>query len=338
LAQEVLSGLWDLNPKLEEMFDEAQKAHCRNDVLFHINYLADSLQLESKILFKNYVNWVKVYFTSKGIDLKCFLQSLDILGDVITERFGKEASETACEYLKEAADEFKQYSTEMKDHLRADQPLYDLAARYLNSLLKGDRHDASVLIIDSVSEGVSIKDIYLHVFQPVMYEIGRLWQMNKISVAQEHFCTAATQLVMSQLYPQIFSSEKNGLVFVGTSVGNELHELGIRMIADFLELEGYDTYFLGANAPETAILQEVRDREADILGLSATITYHVAQVKDLIQRIRSNDDLSNVKILVGGYPFIQDTSLWEKIGADGWARDAQEAVAAANRLLESSNG
>ena len=107
------------------------------------------------------------------------------------------------------------------------------ADQYLEKLLQKDRYGAEALIKEILAGGVSIKDVYLKVFQPVQWEIGRLWQINKITVAMEHYCTAATQFIMSRLYEYIFSTEKNGLSFVATSVSNELHELGIRMVSDF---------------------------------------------------------------------------------------------------------
>ena len=96
----------------------------------------------------------------------------------------------------------------------------------LRLLLRGNRQAASQLILTAVARGVTVKDIYLHVFQRTQYEIGRLWQINRISVAQEHFCTAATQLIMSQLYPHIFRTERVGRRLVATCVG------GARLFGD----------------------------------------------------------------------------------------------------------
>ena len=72
--------------------------------------------------------------------------------------------------------------------------------------------------------GADVRDIYLWVFQRCLHEVGRLWQTNRISVAQEHFCTASTQMVMSLLYPKVFSSERKGLRMVAACVGGDLHE------------------------------------------------------------------------------------------------------------------
>nr|WP_243687075.1 B12-binding domain-containing protein [Methanobacterium formicicum] len=85
---------------------------------------------------------------------------------------------------------------------------FSLAKNYMDALLNLRRNEASDMIMKAVEEGTSIKDIYMNVFEASQHEIGRLWQTNQITVAQEHFCTAATQRVMSQLYPHIFSTQK----------------------------------------------------------------------------------------------------------------------------------
>jgi methanogenic corrinoid protein MtbC1 len=104
-------------------------------------------------------------------------------------------------------------------------------------------------------------------------------------------------------------------------------------------MEGWDTYYLGANTPAEAVLQALDDRDADVLAVSATMTFHVSAVSDLVARVRRNArERGNAqlrpRILVGGYPFLAASDLWRKVGADGCARDAQEAVAIANRLLD----
>ena len=209
-----------------------------------------------------------------------------------------------------------------------------LAGRYLDMLLHGTRHAASQLILDAVEGGVSVNDIYLHVFQPCQHEIGRLWQTNKISVAQEHYCTAVTQLVMSQLYPHIFRSEKIGRCLVATCVGGELHEIGVRMVADFFEMEGWDTYYLGANTPAKSILDTIDSQGADVLAISATITFNVSDIVDLVANVRASDVGRGVRILVGGRPFNVAANLWRRVGADGYAPDAQAAINVAEKLLD----
>lgn len=214
----------------------------------------------------------------------------------------------------------------------SEGPLSDLAIEYLTLLLQGKRIDASKLVTREVEGGVNVRDIYLDVFQPVQYEVGRLWQTNEISVATEHYCTAATQYVMSLLFPYVMSSEKKGLTMVASCASGELHELGIRMVCDFFEMEGWDTYYLGASLPEEDVVGASIDQQADLLAVSVTMMQNLHKAQKIIAMMR--DEQPDTKILVGGFPFINNPGLAGRIGADGHAHDAQEALGVAMSMLE----
>lgn len=219
-------------------------------------------------------------------------------------------------------------------YLPPDAPNQVLARRYLDALLVGDRAAASRLIMESFESGqLTVQEIYLDVFQACQREVGRLWQTGDISVAQEHFCTAVTQLCMSQLYPFIFTTEKNGFKSVIACAQGELHEVGVRMVADMLEMNGWDTHYLGANVPVDSIVEYIQKKQPHLVGLSATISAHLPQVKSLIQRLRRLPGRP-LRILVGGFPFNADSELWRAFGADAFAPDAMTALEAANRLVE----
>jgi methanogenic corrinoid protein MtbC1 len=209
-------------------------------------------------------------------------------------------------------------------------PLAGEAKLFLDCLLRIDKDGASQIITKTIERGTNIKDIYISLFQASQYEIGRLWETNKINVAQEHYCTAVTQVIMSQLYPTIFKHKKNGRRLVATCVNGELHEMGIRMVADIFEIEGWDTYYLGANTPIKSILESLSQFKAQLICISATI--NVNGVSELIAEIRKSADAAGIKILVGGRLFNTAPELWRKIGADGYAKDALEAVSIANQM------
>jgi methanogenic corrinoid protein MtbC1 len=209
---------------------------------------------------------------------------------------------------------------------------FELARQYLNLLLNGDNYAAVQMIMEAVKNNIDVKDIYLHVFEPSQHEIGRLWQKNQISIAQEHFCTAVTQNIMSQLYPHIYKSEKNGYKMITTCVSGELHEIGARMVSDFFEMEGWDTYYLGANMSTKSIIETIIELKPDLILISATINSHVGAVADLIKQIRSLN-VKNLKIIVGGRLFNISPPLWEKVGADCYASNALESISVAKKLL-----
>ncbi|MDQ3487480.1 MAG: cobalamin-dependent protein [Acidobacteriota bacterium] len=197
---------------------------------------------------------------------------------------------------------------------------------------RGQRHVASRLVLDAFAAGLPVRDIYLHVFQPAQREVGRLWQLNQITVAEEHYCTAATQLIMSQLYPHVFASEKHGGTLVATCVAGDLHEIGLRMVTDFFEMDGWNTYFLGASTPAQAVVDAVVQQGAQVLGISATMPSHIRRIEEMIRLVRAHPACRGVTILVGGAPFVLAPDLWKKVGASATASDAQEAVAAVRHL------
>jgi len=245
---------------------------------------------------------------------------LDVLGKQLPTSMQK----PAVDYVKSAIGSLT-LANDNPSFLDPGQPLAELARQYLSALLRYDRHSASTLILGGVKNKVSIKEIYCHVFEPCQYEIGRLWQSNVVSVAQEHYCTASTQLIMSQLYPYIFRSDRTfrGII-VAACVSGELHEMGARMLCDLLEMEGWNTIYLGANVPTAGIVDVLRDSHSDILAVSASMTFHIPSVREVIAAVRLASPAT--RILVGGYAFKIAPNLWRDVGADYWTKDASDAI------------
>lgn len=214
-----------------------------------------------------------------------------------------------------------------------ETPLAPVAHDYLDLLLSARRREAENLVLKTVDSGADIRDIYLHVFQPVQYEVGRLWQINKVSVAQEHFCTAATQMVMARLFPQILSTPRSGNSLVACCVGGELHELGIRMVSDFFEMDGWNTYYLGASTPDADVAHAIHQNGANLLCISVTMPFNVHLAAKLIRTVRDNAQNTPVKILTGGFPFNANPNLYAEIGADAMATNALEAVRIGTELV-----
>jgi methanogenic corrinoid protein MtbC1 len=333
LSERLVARQYELQAEIWKPYGDIGWEKSVRDAGYHLSYLAEAIVVADPALFVDYVGWVKVLFAGLNFPDGVLVTTLECTRDVLQDALSEEMSNVTSEYLEAALIHLARAPSKLPTVFDPSSALHDVAQGYLEALLRAERHVASRLVLDAVEGGVSVKDIYLHVFQPVQYEIGRLWQMNEISVAQEHYCTAATQLIMSQLYPHIFTTERVGRKLVAACVGGELHEVGVRMVADFFEMEGWDTYYLGANAPAETILEAVQERRADILGLSATMTFHVHLVTELVDQIRRSDAMAGVKILVGGYPFNTAPDLWRRVGADGCARNAQEAVAVASRLV-----
>jgi methanogenic corrinoid protein MtbC1 len=77
------------------------------------------------------------------------------------------------------------------------------------------------------------------------------------------------------------------------------------------------------------------ERKAEVLAISATMTFHVKLVADLIDQVRTADPSRQIIILTGGYPFNIEPELWRQVGADGYASNADQALITVNALMDS---
>jgi MerR family transcriptional regulator, light-induced transcriptional regulator len=338
LAHAVVQRHFESQPDLAERYGPHGQVKCYQDALYHLLYLSEAVANSMPILFLDYVAWAKALVVGLGIPAPHLKQHLHLLREVIHERLDLQVSMGAAEYIGQALDAFDTLSSDPPTLMREDMPLHELASAYLNALLAYRHRDATRFILDAVADGALIIDVYLSVFQPVLREVGRLWQLNQVSVALEHYCTASIQVVMAQLAPQVFATERVGRTMVAACVGDELHEVGVRMVADIFEMAGWDALYLGANVPTESIVKTLVEQRADVLGVSVTMTAHIPAAAELIAAVRSHPDGLPVKVCVGGYPFNIAEGLWRKVGADGYASEAHTAVDVCNRLVEGGCG
>jgi len=212
--------------------------------------------------------------------------------------------------------------------------LTPLGQEYFNRLRNEGRESAFSLVRHALSRGTTVKELYLDVFEPALKEVGRLWALGEMHVGDEHFFTEATQALISQLYPALraASKPKKGRRCFSFGVCGEFHVIGPRMVADFLEMDGWDTFFLGGNLCAQHALRALGEQPPELLALSVTIPQNVGSARELISSLRESTLLSRVKVIVGGQAFSESPQLWQDIGADAMARNPQEAVDIANRL------
>ncbi len=306
---------------LADRFGALGRQRCLEDARFHLRYLATALEANSAAMFLDYIGWTKVVLAKRNVTEADLARNLQVMKRVL-----KDVPE-AVSVLTVAVEELPFMPDDVASFLDPRAPLWAVASDYLAALLRGDRREASQLVTKSLDEGAPLRDVYRHVFEPAQQEIGRLWQLNEVSVAQEHFCTAATQYIMTQLYGRVFTGERIGSRrAVAMCVGGELHEVGLRIVTDLLELAGWETWYLGASVPPAAAVQLCVERNADVLLVSATLPPHIASVAEVVRLFKSRRELDGAKVIVGGRAFRTAQGLWASIGADGYAASADECL------------
>lgn len=200
-------------------------------------------------------------------------------------------------------------------------------AAYLAAVRAGDRRRAFQVVDDARAAGLDLGALYMDVFQPALREIGRLWQENAISVADEHLATAITQAAMAHAYGQAIDwAAAAGPTLIAACADTERHELGLRMLCDLLECEGWTAVYLGATVPVAALAAMVRERRPDVVALSATLPPHLPRLRAMVEAVRAAAAAPAPLVLVGGRPFLADPALAGRLGADLTAPDAATAV------------
>jgi len=119
-------------------------------------------------------------------------------------------------------------------------------------------------------------------------------------------------------------------VVIGTVTG-DMHDVGKNVVATFLGGSGFEVFDLGLNVPDQDFIDEVRERKADILGLSALLTTTMPVMGRIIKGLEEAGLRSGVRVIVGGAPVTQDYANY--IGADGYAHDGGKAIRACRQLL-----
>jgi methanogenic corrinoid protein MtbC1 len=197
---------------------------------------------------------------------------------------------------------------------------------FLSLLLLGDNQGCLKLVNQSIHSVDDLKHFYLDVVWPAMYQIGLRWESNQISVAEEHLATAIVGRVMASLYPYIAQSTVTRGNVVVSAGPNEFHEVGARMVADFMEMDGWDVTYLGANTPAGEMMNILKRRKPFMVALSVATVFNLGNVRQLIQMINNDQETSAVKVLIGGLAFSDMPQLWQELGADGYAADAESAL------------
>jgi methanogenic corrinoid protein MtbC1 len=213
------------------------------------------------------------------------------------------------------------------------QRLDALVEPYVAFQLAGERAAARALIRqEGLVAGLSVPDLYRRVLQPAQYRVGELWQANQISVAREHLATAVTEAVMSEVAAAAPRAPSTGVGVLVACVEGELHDLGARMVADVLELDGFAVRFLGADVPTDSLLALIREEPPRLLVLSAAIPERLVQLREAVARVRQVYG-SRIPIFIGGQIMDWVPDLARTLDVDLAARDALETLESARRML-----
>jgi corrinoid protein of di/trimethylamine methyltransferase len=168
-----------------------------------------------------------------------------------------------------------------------------------------------------------------------MFDLGEMWKRGEVFlpevVASAEVFKACNAIVEPALLAKRGDGERTTRVVVLATVKGDLHDLGKNMVGAMLRTAGFDVVDLGKDVSADTIVAAIREHAPAIVGMSALLTTTVPYQKTVIERLVSEGIREQVKVIVGGAPVTPEWA--ERIGADGYANNAPEAVDMAKKLL-----
>jgi len=200
------------------------------------------------------------------------------------------------------------------------------------ALDQGDREKTVELTRKALDGGANPQDIISKGLQAGMAAVGEKFSSGEYFLPDMLMAARAMKAALEVLSPAL---EKTGIPTIGKvvigTVEGDMHDIGKNVVATFLSGNGFEVFDLGNNVSVEKFIDGVKEREPEILGMSALLTTTMPVMGRVIKALGELGLRSSVKVVVGGAPVTQDYASY--IGADGYAHDGGRAVPVCRELI-----
>lgn len=205
-----------------------------------------------------------------------------------------------------------------------------------DAVLKGNKSGIVQITKDALAEGNDPKALLDTILLPAINTVGDYFDSGKYFLPQLIAGAEAMKLSIEVLEP-LMLNEQSGQdmpVVIIATVEGDIHDIGKNLVALMLKNYGFKVVDLGKDVSKETIIEAAREHNASIIALSALMTTTMKQMKEVIHYAQEQG--IKAKIMVGGAVITQEYA--DEIGADGYSKDAADAVKLAGRLLKQLQG
>jgi 5-methyltetrahydrofolate--homocysteine methyltransferase len=201
------------------------------------------------------------------------------------------------------------------------------------AVITGRPDDAKDLAQKALQGGGEADKILNETLIPAINEVGEKFGRNEIFFPEMLVSAMAMKEALSVLRPVLVDKgiKAIGTVVLGTVQG-DLHDIGKNLVGMLLEGAGFEVIDLGIDIPKELFIKATREKNPQLLALSALLTTTMPRMKEVIDILEREGLREQVKVIIGGAPVTQQYA--DEIGADGYAPDAASAASKARGILE----
>lgn len=199
-----------------------------------------------------------------------------------------------------------------------------------HAVMKGNRNGIAAVTMEALKTGEEPSELLNEVLLPAINEVGELFDKGKYFLPQLIGSAEAMKNAIAVLEPLLLreNGEADMPVVVIATVEGDIHDIGKNLVALMLKNHGFQVIDLGKDVPKEEIVRAAQEHKAKIIALSALMTTTMQRMREVV--VYAKEQNVQARIMIGGAVITQEYA--DEIGADGYSRDAAEAVKLAKRL------
>jgi len=200
-------------------------------------------------------------------------------------------------------------------------------------VIEGEEPEVRKLVQQAVTEGVTPDKVLSEGLIAGMNVVGERMKKHEMFIPEVIRSAKAMNAAMDFLKPLLETEEVNlGPKLVLGTVKGDLHDIGKNLVGMMLKGAGFQVVDLGIGVLAERFVQAVVEQEATVLGMSALLTTTMPEMGNTIEALKAAGIREKVRVIIGGAPVSSEYA--NKIGADGYARDAARAVDKMRELIQ----